>query len=110
MKDTDPALVALRWDEEYSRGRYAEDQPIAFVRKIIMTLNARPSTRNSLGLYIGCGNGRNYLPLVDAGLNLYGLDVSPEALRALAARRPAVSHISRRFRSYSPRAVCSSCG
>jgi len=24
-------------------------------------------------------NGRNYLPLVDAGLDLFGLDVSPEA-------------------------------
>src|SRR5438876_12269945 len=56
------------------------------------TSTARASTHSSPGLYIGCGNGRNYLPLVDAGLNLYGLDVAPEALRVLARRRPAVSN------------------
>src|SRR5262249_55249466 len=39
-------------------------------------------------LYVGCGNGRNYVPLVDAGLNLRGLDVSTEALGQLTARRP----------------------
>jgi SAM-dependent methyltransferase len=43
------------------------------------------------GLYVGCGNGRNYLPLVDAGLDLVGLDVSPEAIEQIAARRPALA-------------------
>src|SRR5204862_6241363 len=47
-----------------------------------------PALRAREGLYVGCGNGRNFLPLVDAGLALVGLDVSPEALRQLAARRP----------------------
>lgn len=35
------------------------------------------------------GNGRNYVPLVDAGLDLTGLDISPEAIQGLARRRPA---------------------
>lgn len=40
------------------------------------------------GLYIGCGNGRNYLPLVADGLDLTGLDISPVAIAQLAARDP----------------------
>ena len=44
------------------------------------------------GLYVGCGNGRNYLPLVDAGLDILGLDLSPEAIKQLAGRRPAVAN------------------
>lgn len=35
---------------------------------------------------MGCGNGRNYLPLVAGGLDLVGLDVSFVALRQLASR------------------------
>jgi SAM-dependent methyltransferase len=46
----------------------------------------RPS--DDLGLYIGCGNGRNYIPLVNAGLDLVGVDVSGAAIRQLAKRRP----------------------
>jgi Methyltransferase domain len=40
------------------------------------------------GLYIGCGNGRNYLPLVAGGLDLTGLDISSAAIAQLAARAP----------------------
>jgi len=82
------ALTAQRWDEEYRRGRYAAEPPVAFVTTILDVLAARPALRERDGLYVGCGNGRNFLPLVDAGLSLIGLDVSPEALRQLAARRP----------------------
>ncbi|WP_428957377.1 class I SAM-dependent methyltransferase [Streptomyces sp. cg35] len=38
---------------------------------------------------MGCGNGRNYLPLRAAGLNLVGLDISEVALASLARRSPA---------------------
>jgi SAM-dependent methyltransferase len=85
----DERLAALRWDAEYRHGRYAGDPPLPFVVDILATLDEHPSVRASRGLYIGCGNGRNYLPLLDAGLRLYGLDLSLEALRQLAARRPA---------------------
>jgi hypothetical protein len=40
------------------------------------------------GLYIGCGNGRNYLPLVAGGLDLTGLDISAAAIAQLAGRVP----------------------
>jgi SAM-dependent methyltransferase len=40
------------------------------------------------GLYIGCGNGRNYVPLVEGGLDLLGLDVSAGAIAQLARRTP----------------------
>jgi SAM-dependent methyltransferase len=60
-----------------------------FVQTILETLQGYASLRRGVGLYIGCGNGRNYLPLVDAGLELIGLDLSPESLRQLTKRRPA---------------------
>ncbi len=40
------------------------------------------------GLYVGCGNGRNYVALVDAGLNLIGLDISKEAIAQLRVGHP----------------------
>ena len=82
------SITAERWDEEYRRGRYGAEPPVAFVTTILDVLATRPALREGDGLYVGCGNGRNFLPLVDAGLRLIGLDVSPEALRQLAARRP----------------------
>ena len=51
---------------------------------------ARPGVTR--GLYIGCGNGRNYLPLVDGGLDLAGLDISSAAITQLAARAPDRRH------------------
>jgi SAM-dependent methyltransferase len=85
----DSRLAATRWDAEYRAGRYACEDPLAFVSDILSALDAHPDVRGNVGLYVGCGNGRNYLPLVDAGLRLYGLDLSLEALRQLAARRTA---------------------
>lgn len=85
----DPRLAASRWDAEYRGGRYAGEAALPFVAEILTALDAHPSVRDGVGLYVGCGNGRNYLPLLDAGLRLYGLDLSLEALRQLAARRPA---------------------
>ena len=82
------ALAAARWDEEYRRGRYVAAPPVDFVGTILEVLAERPALRAREGLYVGCGNGRNFLPLVDAGLALRGLDVSAEALRQLAAARP----------------------
>jgi SAM-dependent methyltransferase len=84
-------VIADRWDAEYRAGRYADDTPIPFVETILATLERHPDLRVGVGLYVGCGNGRNYLPLVDAGLRLTGLDVSLEALAQLTTRRPAVA-------------------
>jgi SAM-dependent methyltransferase len=85
-----PELTAARWDAEYRTGRYADEPPLPFVWRIIDTLRDA-SIDTGIGLYVGCGNGRNYLPFVDAGLELVGLDVSPEAIRHLRQRRPALA-------------------
>jgi len=60
------------------------------VQDIVETLRGA-SAETGTGLYVGCGNGRNYLPLVDAGLDLFGLDVSSEAIRHLRERRPSLA-------------------
>ncbi len=78
--------MAASWDAEYRAGRYAGAPPDDFVAGIIAAASAHGRSR---GLYIGCGNGRNLIPLLDAGLDLTGLDISPEAITQLRARRRA---------------------
>jgi SAM-dependent methyltransferase len=78
-------LAAAAWDAEYAAGRYAGEPPVGFVADIIA---AARSHGLSEGLYIGCGNGRNLVPLLDAGLDLTGLDLSRQAIAQLRARRP----------------------
>jgi SAM-dependent methyltransferase len=75
------------WDAEYRAGRYAGEKPVAFVEDILEA-SRRVALPPGRGLYIGCGNGRNYLPLVASGLDLVGLDVSGVALEQLAERAP----------------------
>ena len=84
------ALTASRWDDEYRNRRYVDEPPLPFVDTIIAALEADRAAWDGTGLYVGCGNGRNYLPLVDAGLNLSGLDMSPQAITGLTERRPAL--------------------
>jgi SAM-dependent methyltransferase len=79
--------VASAWDREYERGRYAKDSPVAFVEDILDAAKS-PGSGSRSGLYIGCGNGRNYIPLVERGLDLLGLDISGEAIAQLAKRLP----------------------
>jgi SAM-dependent methyltransferase len=78
--------VAARWDDEYRRGRYADEPPVAFVDDILEAVRAYDPPQP--GLYIGCGNGRNFVPLVAGGLDLVGLDISEAALEQLRARLP----------------------
>jgi trans-aconitate methyltransferase len=86
----DPA-AARSWDDEYRRGRYAAEPPLPFVHTIVDVLRRSPLGPVATGLYVGCGNGRNFVPLLDAGLRLWGLDVSSEALHQLATRRPGAA-------------------
>lgn len=80
------------WDEEYRRGRYLGEPPVGFVKDILDGVVATDTALR--GLYIGCGNGRNYLPLVDAGLDLVGLDISRAAIDQLRERKPEIkSHL-----------------
>jgi SAM-dependent methyltransferase len=79
------SAVAASWDAEYVAGRYAGAAPDGFAADIVA---AAAAYRLSAGLYIGCGNGRNLVPLLDAGLDLTGLDISQAAISQLRARRP----------------------
>lgn len=95
--------VAERWDAEYRRGRYLDDPPIPFVGRILAALRADDEVLSGPGLYVGCGNGRNFLPLVDTGLDLWGLDISHEALRQLAAKRPDLKLLRADFSEFHAR-------
>lgn len=75
------------WDAEYRSGRYVDDGPVPMVERILETLSER-GLSGARGVYLGCGNGRNYVPLREAGLALDGVDVSPVAIAALLARAP----------------------
>lgn len=75
------------WDRLYEKGRYPKDEPpVDFVQDIIDDL--REEGKKKFGIYIGCGNGRNLIPLLDAGLDLRGIDISPVGIGQLIARRP----------------------
>jgi cyclopropane fatty-acyl-phospholipid synthase-like methyltransferase len=80
--------IASSWDAEYRTGRYVGEPPIPFVAKIFEVLRDNDANRKGTGLYVGCGNGRNFLPLIDRGLDLVGLDLSGEALRQISEQRP----------------------
>ena len=82
---SDLAGTAAAWDAEYAAGRYAGDRPVEFVRDIIAAA-AQRGLRH--GLYVGCGSGRNLVPLLDAGLDLTGLDISRRAIAQLRGGRP----------------------
>lgn len=78
-------IAARCWDAEYTSGRYSGEPPVGFVEDIV---TAAKDAGTDGGLYIGCGNGRNYIPLTEAGLDLTGLDISGTAISQLAGRLP----------------------
>jgi hypothetical protein len=82
-----PDGAAEAWDVEYGAGRYRDEPPLPFVDDVLSAVRAH-ELLGAEGLYVGCGNGRNYLPLVQSGLDLVGLDVSAAALAQLAERAP----------------------
>src|SRR5690606_34912973 len=64
------------------------DQPLPFTQDIIdFTQEKLPP--DSRGLYIGCGNGRNFIPMLDAGLNLDGIDLTTEGIEQIKQKLPA---------------------
>lgn len=79
--------TAAAWDREYTAGRYEGEPPIRFVEDVLAAARHHNLIGRS-GLYIGCGNGRNYLPLVAGGLDLVGLDISRAAIDQLRERAP----------------------
>ncbi|HEX2301148.1 MAG TPA: class I SAM-dependent methyltransferase [Pseudonocardiaceae bacterium] len=85
MIDTVIGNAASAWDAEYTHGRYRDEPPVDFVGDILAAAEGQ-GLRS--GVYVGCGNGRNLLPMLDAGLDLTGLDISAEAIGQLRRRRP----------------------
>jgi SAM-dependent methyltransferase len=77
--------AARSWDAQYVAGRYRDEPPVPFVPDILAAARAWSLTS---GLYIGCGNGRNLIPMVAAGLDLTGLDISDQAITQLRQRLP----------------------
>lgn len=89
MNDT--KLVKDSWNNVYQSGdKYKGESPIPFTKTIVDTLRIH-NPKTGKGLYIGCGNGRNYIPLVDQGLDLIGLDISDTALKEISNLRPECS-------------------
>jgi Methyltransferase domain len=86
----DTAMAAAAWDAEYAAGRYRGEPPAGFARDIARAARSRNLSR---GLYIGCGNGRNFIPMLDAGLELTGLDISARAIGQLRQRRPHAARL-----------------
>ena len=82
------ADIASAWDAEYGAGRYAGEDPIGFAAEVVAEVQKRPHIRRSPGLYVGCGNGRNFIKMATAGLNITGLDVSAVGLRHIAKKMP----------------------
>lgn len=83
----DLGSIETSWNAEYEARRYEGEPPIPFVESIVKA-SQESGLAGAPGLYIGCGNGRNFLPLVDRGLDLIGLDVSWKALGQLARLSP----------------------
>ena len=92
------------WDSEYRKGRYRTDLSLKFTTDIIRELKNNTSLMNGQGLYVGCGNGRNYVPLAESGLKMIGLDVSSVALEMLLKRLPQCrdNFICSDFLNYKP--------
>jgi SAM-dependent methyltransferase len=78
-------IAARVWNAEYASGRYQGEPAVGFVDDIV---TAAKAAGTGSGLYIGCGNGRNYIPLTEAGLDLTGVDILATAISQLAARLP----------------------
>ena len=87
--------IADVWNEEYRVGRYVDEPPLEFAREIMAAV--KPNMR---GLYIGCGNGRNYLEFIQAGLDVIGLDMSAVGLAQISEREPSAQLVCSDFLDY----------
>ena len=97
--------VEKTWNKLYDDGKYKDDAPLKFANHIIRKLKKEKTT--SRGLYVGCGNGRNFIKMSDAGLDIMGLDISSTALYLLAKKAPQHFHMLYKgnFLNYIPEHV-----
>jgi SAM-dependent methyltransferase len=69
-----------KWDEIYNKKKYSYydlEKPYSGISNVISILKKR-KCRNVLDL--GCGSGRNLVPLAKSGFNVYGLDYSEKGI------------------------------
>ena len=83
-------IIADLWDAKYTAGMYVGESPLPFTETILEELDKNPEIRSRRGLCVGCGNGRNYIPLSKAGLDLVGLDMSEVGLKQIATYEPSL--------------------
>lgn len=99
-----PVKIQDSWNTVYLPGnKYIDEPPVTFTKTILDTLK-REELLQGEGLYIGCGNGRNFIPLVEEGLELIGLDISDIALQQIADRKPELRDklVHSSFEEYKP--------
>ena len=99
------SLASRLWDEQYKKAKYDDENPVEFVEKIISTLRQQNDLCGLRGLYVGCGSGRNYVPLADAGMDgLRGIDISAVAIQKLSMKHPHLAHRIERagFEAFEP--------
>jgi SAM-dependent methyltransferase len=79
----DDPLVGSAWSSPATVAQFAQSPP----NETLMSVSerARPTVRGRL-LDIGCGAGRNAVPLARAGWMVFGADLSTPMLRAAAIR------------------------
>lgn len=78
------------WPSSPEVGSYPEESPVPFVYYIISHLGE--AGKHKTGLYINFANGRNYLPMVRAGLDIYGMDSDRNNLDQLRQAHPDVEN------------------
>lgn len=83
------ALVSSNWDRAYRDGKYDSEGPVPFVKDIVEHLE-NEQLHGGVGFYPGCGNGRNLIPLLEAGLDIEANDISSTAVEQLKEKRDVV--------------------
>lgn len=78
----------VAWEQQYSAGRYLGEPPDPFISDVI---GAARTAAVRDGLDIGCGNGRNLIPLLHAGIAMTGIDISATGIGQLRSHHPQYS-------------------
>ncbi|HVM71607.1 MAG TPA: methyltransferase domain-containing protein [Anaerolineales bacterium] len=90
-------LMKAKWTldgDETSWSGWADDFASAPASQFMMDLiSAHQAIRGGWALDLGCGTGRAFLPLVEAGYRIIGLDPTMNGIR-LSQKRVSQSHIS----------------
>ena len=91
-------LTTRRWNQEYANKRYTTEPSIPFTQTILDRLEKEHehASRTVRGLYVGCGNGRNYVPITAARKldNIVGIDSSDVAISQIQKKHPKLaSHL-----------------